>query len=183
MDETDLQGELERMHATSFGWALWCCNHRREEAEEVLQTTYLKVLQGTATFDGKSSLRTWFFAVVRRTAAEQHRRRWLRLQKFDRWLAREPDRPSPPDPEAVASQSESGRALLEALARLSARQRQVLHLVFYQDLTVEEASRVLGVPLGTARTHFDRGKRRLREILAPSEAPSEAQTEARHERR
>jgi len=46
----------------------------------------------------------------------------------------------------------------------------VLHLVFYQELTIEEASRVMNVSLGTARTHFDRGKRRLREILVEREA-------------
>jgi RNA polymerase sigma-70 factor (ECF subfamily) len=52
---------------------------------------------------------------------------------------------------------------------LSARQRQVLHLVFYQDLTVEEASRVLKISLGTARTHFERGKTQLRQRLARPE--------------
>jgi RNA polymerase sigma-70 factor (ECF subfamily) len=46
----------------------------------------------------------------------------------------------------------------------------VLHLVFYQELTIEEASRVMNISLGTARTHFDRGKRRLREILVEQEA-------------
>jgi RNA polymerase sigma-70 factor (ECF subfamily) len=170
MDEINLQGELERMHAASFGWALWCCDHRREDAEEVLQTAYLKVLARPATFDGRSSLRTWFFGVIRRTASEQHRRRWVRGQLFERWLMSEPFRPSPADPEAIARESESNRELLRAVAELSTRQRQVLHLVFYQDFTVEEASRVMNISLGTARTHFDRGKRRLREILARQEA-------------
>ncbi len=55
----------------------------------------------------------------------------------------------------------------EALSRLPARQRQVLHLVFYEELTVEQAAPVLGVSVGTARTHFDRGKRKLRTLLAP----------------
>ena len=103
MDESALPGELERMHPASFGWALWCCNHRREEAEEVLQTTYLKILEGTARFDGKSSLRTWLFAVIRRTAMERRRRQWLRGQIFDRWQASQPEAPFPPDPETVAT--------------------------------------------------------------------------------
>jgi RNA polymerase sigma-70 factor (ECF subfamily) len=170
MDETNLQGELERMHAASFGWALWCCGHRREEAEEVLQATYLKVLERTATFDGRSSLRTWLFGVIRRTAAQQHRRQWLRRRLFDQWLVGEPSTPPAADPEAAASESEGSRDLLRALAGLSTRQRQVLHLVFYQDLTVEEAARVMNISLGTARTHFDRGKSRLREILVEQEA-------------
>jgi RNA polymerase sigma-70 factor (ECF subfamily) len=169
MDETNLQGELEQLHAASFGWALWCCGHRRDEAEDVLQTTYLKVLDRKLTFEGRSSLRTWLFGVIRRTAAEQYRRQWLRRQLFDRWLVNERSTPSAADPEALASDSESNRNLLRAVSELSTRQRQVLHLVFYQDLTVEEASLVMNVSLGTARTHFDRGKRRLRQILSQQE--------------
>jgi len=171
MDRTDFREELERMHAASFGWALWCCGHRREEAEDALQSAYLKVLDGAAAFDGRSSLRTWFFGVIRRTAAERQRREWMRRQLFDRWLAGESSPLPAPGPEAIASESESNRNLLRAVARLSTRQRQVLHLVFYQELTIEEASRVMNVSLGTARTHFDRGKRRLREILVGQEAP------------
>jgi len=175
MNQIGLQDELERMHTASFGWALLCCNHRRDEAEEVLQTTYLKILEGRAMFGGESSLRTWLFGVIRRTAAEQRRRRWMRLQIFDRWQAGLPVPPHAPDPEHLASASENSRNLLQALAVLSARQRQVLHLVFYQDLTVEEAAQVLSLNLGTARTHFERGKRQLRKMLAQSHSQSEVQ--------
>jgi len=170
MDTTNFREELESMQAASFGWALWCCGHRQEEAEDVLQSAYLKVFDGAAAFDGRSSLRTWFFGVIRRTAAERQRRDWIRRQLFDRWLSTEPPAPPAPGAEAIACESETRRNLLRAVAGLSTRQRQVLHLVFYQDLTIDEASRVMNVSLGTARTHFDRGKRRLREILAEQEA-------------
>jgi RNA polymerase sigma factor (sigma-70 family) len=158
--------ELGRMHSNSFGWALLCCNHRREEAEEVLQTAYLKLVEGTARFSGESSLRTWFFGVIRRTATEQRRRRWMRHQIFERWVAGRPAQANVPDPEAVVLETEGSRALLQALAGLSPRQREVLHLVFYQELTIEEASQILKISLGTARTHFERGKRELRKMLA-----------------
>ena len=163
MDQTDFRDELERLHSASFGWALWCCDHRREDAEEVLQTAYLKVLEGAARFNGRSSLRTWFFAVVRRTAWEQRRRRWVRELLLARWshqpalVACEPD--------GALSSSEESHALRQALANLPTRQREVLHLVFYQELTIEEAAKVLTISLGTARTHFQRGKARLRTLL------------------
>jgi RNA polymerase sigma factor (sigma-70 family) len=162
-----LKVEIERLHPASFGWALVCCRGRRDEAEDVLQSAYLKVLNGKARFDGKSAIKTWFLAVVRTTASEQRRSRWLRHLAFARWLAGRPEPADANDVEAADLRSEACRHVREALSRLPARQRQVLHLVFYEELTVEQAAQVLGVSVGTARTHFDRGKRKLRTLLAP----------------
>ena len=55
--------------------------------------------------------------------------------------------------------------LARALLRLSARQREVLHLVFSEDFTVEGAAVVMGIGVGSARVHYDRGKKRLRALL------------------
>jgi RNA polymerase sigma factor (sigma-70 family) len=49
---------------------------------------------------------------------------------------------------------------------LSQRQQEIIHLVFYQEMSVQEAAAVLGMPVGTARTHYERGKARLRALLA-----------------
>jgi Sigma-70 region 2 len=69
-----LEAGLQRYHQESFGWALTCCRWVATEAEEVLQETYLKVLDGRARFDGRSHFKTWLFAVLRRTAAERRRK-------------------------------------------------------------------------------------------------------------
>src|SRR5437899_7773956 len=78
MDIAELKPELERLHNTSFGWALSCCRRDASEAEEVLQTVYLKILEGKARFRGEASLKTWLFAVIRKTAATEYRRNLLR---------------------------------------------------------------------------------------------------------
>jgi RNA polymerase sigma-70 factor (ECF subfamily) len=77
---------------------------------------------------------------------------------------------APPSPEESASRSETARALLELLALLPERQRQVLHLVFYEDMTVEAAADAMGVTVGTARVHYDRAKKRMAELSAEKEA-------------
>ena len=55
IDIVELQDELENLHSASFGWALSCCRRDHAEAEEVLQTVYLKILEGKAKFRGESS--------------------------------------------------------------------------------------------------------------------------------
>jgi RNA polymerase sigma-70 factor (ECF subfamily) len=61
---------------------------------------------------------------------------------------------------------DEARRLEAALGRLSKRQRAVLELVFYHDCSVAEAAEVMGIPVGTARTHYARGKQRLAGLLA-----------------
>src|SRR3989454_9145614 len=78
MDIAELKAELEQHHTACFGWALSCCARDRGQAEEVLQTVYLKILEGKARFRGEASLKTWLFAVIRKTAATEYRRNLLR---------------------------------------------------------------------------------------------------------
>ncbi len=78
MDIAELKAELEQHHAACFGWAMSCCRRDPGEAEEVLQTVYLRILEGKARFRGEASLKTWLFAVIRKTAASEYRRNLLR---------------------------------------------------------------------------------------------------------
>ncbi len=165
LDAEDLCTEIERLHEQSFAWSLICCQGNRAEAEDVLQTTYLKVLDGRARFAGEGRLKTWLFAVIRRTAAGLRRQRVLREQLLS--FAALFRRPSPAvrNPEEEAWESERNQQLRHRLSRLSPKQRQVLELVFFHELTIEQAAQVLGVALGTARIHYQRGKKRFAESL------------------
>src|ERR1700719_2711221 len=78
LDDPGLRDALETHHVESYGWALSCCRRRRDEAENVLQLVYVKVLSGKAVFHGKSGFKTWLFAVIRKTAAHEHRLELLR---------------------------------------------------------------------------------------------------------
>ena len=161
-----LEQKLESFHTSSFGWALACCGWNREDAEEVLQASYLKAMEGRARFNGHSSTRTWFFGVVKNTAAETRRYRAVHGLALRRWFLQRPETEPVPTPETISRGVERHQALRRLLVRLSPRQRDLLHLVFYQELTIEEAAGVLHVSLGTARTHYERGKARLRELLS-----------------
>jgi RNA polymerase sigma factor (sigma-70 family) len=170
MDIADLKAELERLHPSSFGWAMSCCRRDQTEAEEVLQTVYLKIIEGKARFRGEASFKTWLFAVIRKTAISEHRRNLVRRLR-DVVVPSSPQARSAglDTPDAVLEKSEAQLRFQTALLTLPVRQRETLHLVFYEDLSLREAACVMGISVGSARQHYDRGKRRLRQTIEQME--------------
>jgi RNA polymerase sigma-70 factor (ECF subfamily) len=165
MTRSELERELERLHAECWGWALACCGRDRELAEDALQTAYVRILSGRATFRGRSSVKTWVFGVIRVTSLEELRRRSTR-RSGEVEGSEAIDVPDPAlTPDAAIEFSERDAALVDALTTVSPRQREVLQLVFYHDLTIEEAASVMKVSLGSARTHYERGKKALAQLL------------------
>ena len=165
MKPTELEAQLERLHAESFGWALHCCGRDETEAEDVLQTAYLRVVSGQARFGARSSFRTWLFGVIRRTALEFRRKRLFRQERVLGLVPEAVGDAGAEDPHQRLEAEERVGTLLQAMSKLSERQQEIVHLVFYQDLSIAEAATVMGISLGSARTHYERGKDRLRTLL------------------
>ena len=134
-----------------------------------MHTVYQKILEGRARYDGRSTFKTWLFAVIRNTAADERRRGWLRHLRIGGFAKEHEHDFQPAERGAALENAEMLTTFRSALARLPRRQREILHLVFYQDLTVEAAAGVMRVSVGSARTHYERGKHRLGEWLKKSE--------------
>ena len=164
----ELEARLAELHEASFGWACSCCGWNETDAEDVLQTTYVKVISGRARYEGRAAFRTWLFGVIRMTAMEHRRREASRTRGAERYGAESEGRTDVMKPDDALTLLERRDLLQRAIAELPARQREVLHLVFYQDLTVQEAAEVMEVSVGSARVHYDRAKKRLRALLAES---------------
>jgi len=158
MPPAEVHAQLEALHANSFAWAVTCCGGDREEGADALQAAYEKVCAGKARFEGGSSFKTWLFGVIRWTAVEGARRK-ARRESLPQKLALEP--------EPWTEETRDGEQIGRALSELSPRQRHVIHLVFYEGMTVEEAANCMGIGAGSARQHYARAKDKLRETLAP----------------
>ena len=162
MEPAELEERLKTLHAESFSWALTCCGGNVADAEDVLQTVYLHILQGKARFGGHAEFKTWLFSVIRNRAAKEMRRQMVR-----RIFLLRPERTrtfpqSVPLPDASLEGTEQEDAFEQAIDALPSRQREVLHLVFYDDLTLDAAAQVMGISPGAARRHYERGKKKLR---------------------
>jgi len=168
--ERELADTLKALHSDAFGWSLHCCGGDSSRAEEVLQNAYLKIVQGRTKHAQASSFKTWWFGVIRLTAHEEFRRQRYRESLLGKlWLQISGDTHDPrPSPSRQAELDEQILQLRAALNQLPARQAEVLHLVFYQDLSLSEAAAVMKIGIGSVRQHYERGKARLRGLLQPT---------------
>lgn len=170
MSRTRLELELERHHVDAWRWALSCCDGNADRAGDVLQDAYLRILDGRADFGGRSRFRTWLFGVIRQVTREHQRRGRrdadLMRRAGDGRFGNRSDASEGADPAAELERVETARRLREALERLPERQRAVMHLVFDHGCSIAEAAEVLEIAVGTARTHYERAKKRLRRDLS-----------------
>ena len=147
---------LEALHGQVFGWALSRCDFDHAVAEDLMQQAYVELLSGSARFDNKSTLKTFIFSVVQNLARSRFRRLSTRLR-----LVRQYEQDAVED--AVEPRDDSG--VWRAVRALPARQRDIIELVFCREMTIEQASMVMGVTTGTGRVHYDRAKKALRDRL------------------
>ena len=170
-------------HQASLKWALLCCGGHLDQAEELLQEVYVDLIEGTLTYEGRSSLKTWLFGVIRWRSSASHRK-WSRRIRILRqvWSLGERleeqgsslDEGGVPhqqvsDPLRASIDAQRQLVIIDSLGQLSPRQRRVIELVFYHDLTLEEASEVMNIGIGSARTHYQRAKQKLSLLLSESE--------------
>ncbi|MFB0519184.1 MAG: RNA polymerase sigma factor [Acidobacteriota bacterium] len=139
----------------------------RERAEELMQETFVRVWRAAPKFQGKeASFRTWLYAISHHLAASQLRkRRYLSLP-----LSKESEEQQLSERNAVPLEhqlikQEEEEIVKRSILRLPSRQREVILLRHYEGLTYREISAVVGCPLGTAKTRFHHGIKKLHSIL------------------
>lgn len=135
-----------------------------DSAEELAQDALARAARGWQTFDGRSAFRTWLFQVV--VNAFRDRLRGRRDDAPEALSDQLPDVRAP-DPVAEAAAGELGELVARLVSSLPPRQREVLVLCAYENLSAPEAAAVLGVSPQNVRTSLHLARERLRGQLAP----------------
>jgi RNA polymerase sigma factor (sigma-70 family) len=159
----ELKIKLSELHVNSFTWAKQCCYGNASDAGDVVQNSYLKILEGKAVFKEKSSLKTWVFGIIRFTALEFYKTK-KRIVLIDNPI--EYSTESDKNTDSSAFEADRKEIILQYIQKLSKQQQQVLQLVFYHSLNLEEAAKVMGISPGTASKHYARGKSNLKTSLS-----------------
>lgn len=129
------------------------------EVADLVQKTYLACVEGSASFAGQSSVRTYFFAIARHQLFH-HYRSLRRAPQLDFGVSSLTD--LAPSPSSAIAHDEERRLLYEALARLPLDLQIAVELRFVEELRGPELARVLDVPEGTVRSRLRRALDTLR---------------------
>jgi RNA polymerase sigma-70 factor (ECF subfamily) len=184
-NETELVTELQAGSDAAFDWLLthyhgavynlvYGILSDAADAADVTQEVFLKAFRGIRGFRRGSSLKTWLYRITVREALNQRRWCW-RHHRQQSSIDAETEDGHPAleleDPESTPFEQLAARelqaAIRGALASVPAQFRSAVILRDLEGLSYEEVAEVLEVSVGTVKSRILRGRRALREILAP----------------
>jgi RNA polymerase sigma factor (sigma-70 family) len=143
----------------------------RQVADDLVAETFLTAFAKRDRYDlSYPDARPWLYGIAT-NLINQHRREEWRQDRIRQAAAVEPEVPGHADRVAADVTAQAMRSLLdEALAALQAGDRDVLLLIAWEQLTYQEVSRALAIPVGTVRSRLHRARTKLRQILAGTDA-------------
>lgn len=145
------------------------------DADDVVQDAFVKAYTRLAQFRDGSRFRAWVLAIVANEARNRHRARGRRDAVTLRVLAEaeriRPEEGAPDDPEAAHEASVVRGRLAAAVGALPDRDREIVALRFFAELSEAETAAALGCPVGTVKSRLSRALTRLRTALAEEVAP------------
>ena len=126
-------------------------------ADDLAQETFIKAYQALPGFRADAKFSSWLYRIAYNQMISHFRK------------AHNREEPTDAEPEDSARDDDSGdlqRDLAKAMATLPEGQRMALHLFLHRECTQQEISDIMGIPLGTVKTHISRGREQLRHLLA-----------------
>lgn len=150
--------------AQLYNFAHWLTGSR-EEAEDLVQESYLKALKGFSSFTPGTNFRAWMYRILRNTFLTS--RAGLKIMVSlddDENEVTEPEAGDNPESLLLARMDQEQIRL--ALGHLAVPQREIILLSDVEEMSYKEIAETLSVPIGTVMSRLSRARRALRELLS-----------------
>ena len=139
-----------------------------EDACDAAQEVFVKVYRSINSFRGDSSLSTWIYRITKNVCSDFLRKRresTLSIDNDDTALQVSDDSYLP---DKTTERNEVHKLLMKAISELDENSRIVLVLYEMDDLSYDEISEVLNLPIGTVKSRLKRAREKLKNILSPN---------------
>jgi RNA polymerase sigma-70 factor (ECF subfamily) len=145
-----------------LGYAMHLTRNR-EDAQDLLQDTYLRALRGFRNFESGTNGRAWLYRIMKNSFINNYRTKQRTPAMVD------VDDPAVNIPAGdlrdVVESTMLSEELQKAVSALPAKHREVIVLRDFEDLEYNEIARQIRVPVGTVRSRLNRGRASLRSAL------------------
>jgi RNA polymerase sigma-70 factor (ECF subfamily) len=136
---------------------------RRDGVDDLVQETWLRVLERGASYDGHSRFEPWLFRVARNLALDARRNRpTFSLHSNEEEGLHSPLASGEPSPYTLAARTQDAERLAHSLQTLDPVCREALMLRFQEELSLQEISAIVGAPVSTVASRIYRGLATLR---------------------
>jgi RNA polymerase sigma-70 factor (ECF subfamily) len=178
--ETLPSGSFEELAMPHFerlyNFACWLTQDRHE-AEDLVQETYAKALKGFSSFQPGTNFRAWIYKILRntfltsRTGLKATANVPLDLEDDEQVLPTAKE-----TPESILLQRSDSQLVQQAMEQLPIAYREALLLCEVEEMSYQEISATLGIPIGTVMSRLSRARRALRAAVAKmQQKPPEAE--------
>jgi RNA polymerase sigma-70 factor (ECF subfamily) len=172
---TAAYGELVRRYQDRLYHSVLRLLDNPEDAQDVVQESFLNAYQSLRSFKGDSEFFTWLYRIAFNSAISLKRKQRMVLSiepgQRGKPLVDPPDESEFSEPGSALERAEDEARLQDALNRLSSEHRAVLVLKDLEGQKYEIIAEILGVPIGTIRSRLHRARLELRCLLYPEDEP------------
>jgi RNA polymerase sigma-70 factor (ECF subfamily) len=150
------------LFASLYNFAHWLTQNR-DEAEDLVQETYMKALKGFSSFQQGTNFRAWMFRILRNTflTSRTGLKQSAPLEEEEDALP-----PVSTTPESLLLARADQEQIQSALEQLPAHHREVILLCDVEEMTYQEIAETLNIPMGTVMSRVSRARKSMRELLA-----------------
>jgi RNA polymerase sigma factor (sigma-70 family) len=134
----------------------------REDAEEMAQETFIKAYRSMASFRGRSKFSTWLFSIAYNTCITSVRKKKIRTKSIDDVQVNDEEENWD---KSGLSEEERSKMLEMALKRLPEEEYTMILLFYYEDLGIEDVSKVMGLTESNVKVRLFRARKKLHAIM------------------
>jgi RNA polymerase sigma-70 factor (ECF subfamily) len=154
-----------------YNFARWLV-HNSNDAEDLVQETYLKALRSFATFQRGTNFRAWIFQILRNTflsSCSKLERRVTVAMDLEEDFS--PLSVTPITPESLLIERSDSDAVRCAIEQLPVILREVILLCDVEDVSYREMAEILSIPIGTVMSRLARARKAVRKTVRGEDLP------------
>jgi len=161
----DIETIYDTYYRDVYHFALFYTNNR-QEAEDITQETFIKIMRNIGSLQNPERLKTWIFSIAKHTAIDLKRKQKF-IQFLPDWIYEKESEEATPEKKAI--QKKEWEELQEALIKLKPTYRSIIILRGLKEMSVKESAEIMGCSERKVRVDYHRAIQQMKKHIRVDE--------------